>query len=197
MKTAAACLALFAVTVGLLAFPRGAAIDRALVERAASLANTHPWLKATMEVGTALGQKATVCAVLLVPAAFGNEVARGTVRVVLVGVTANQLATSLLKWITARPRPDGRDSRRTNTAFPSGHASAAVGLAWIVSHRHRRLAPWMWVLAVWISASRVFLGRHFPSDVTAGALIGIVFAVAALRFESRLAPPPRRVAAQD
>jgi membrane-associated phospholipid phosphatase len=45
----------------------------------------------------------------------------------------------------------------------------------------------MWILAIWISASRVFLGRHFPSDVFAGALVGIWLAALALSLQDRLA----------
>jgi membrane-associated phospholipid phosphatase len=188
VKSAAWCTFLFAVTVGLLAFPQGAALDRLAVVEAVDLAHQHPWLHACMELGTSLGNKATICGALLVPAAFGGEAARGTVRLVIPSVVSNQAATSAVKWLTNRPRPDGGHKRRANTSFPSGHASAAAGLAWIVSHRHRRLAPWIWILALWIASSRIFLGRHYPSDVTAGALLGILFALATIRFEARLAP---------
>ena len=122
----------------------------------------------------------------MLTAGFGTEVARGTVKIAILSVGANQLATDGIKWLVNRPRPDGSENRRSNSSFPSGHASGIVGLAWIVAHRHRRLAPYAWTIAIWISASRVFLERHYVSDVLAGALLGILFAVIALRFEDRI-----------
>jgi undecaprenyl-diphosphatase len=177
---------LLVLTVGLLALPAGRNLDRALVDWAHGLNESSPALDALMELGTDIGETEPLLVAIFLPAAFGNQAARGTARIAFISVGANQLATSALKWLTNRPRPAG-DSNRNNTSFPSGHASGAVGLAWIVAHRHRRLAGWVWLLAVWISASRVFLERHYVSDILAGALLGILFAAVALHFEDRLA----------
>jgi undecaprenyl-diphosphatase len=103
-----------------------------------------------------------------------------------VSLVAAEVVVSGLKWVTDRPRPDGGGSR-ANSSFPSSHAAAAAGAAWIVGARHRRLAPWFWLLALWIASSRVFLGRHHPSDVLAGALVGILLAALTLRVGGRLA----------
>ena len=43
-----------------------------------------------------------------------------------------------------------------------------------ISGRNRRsLAPLVWSFAVLVGLSRVVLGVHYPSDVLAGAAIGI------------------------
>ena len=59
-------------------------------------------------------------------------------------------------------------------SFPSGHAALVFVTAVIL---HRLYGKRLWVLyplAFLIAFSRIYVGAHFPSDVLAGALIGIV-----------------------
>jgi membrane-associated phospholipid phosphatase len=72
--------------------------------------------------------------------------------------------------------------------IPSGHAQHAV-VAWstLAAWIKQR---WMWVTAivliVCISLSRLYLGVHFPTDVLAGWLVGILLVWCLLRFERKL-----------
>lgn len=61
-------------------------------------------------------------------------------------------------------------------SFPSGHAQHAF--AWCVSLAllHRRGAVAFVALAVAVALSRVYLGVHYPLDVTVGAMLGAAFA---------------------
>jgi membrane-associated phospholipid phosphatase len=186
LRLAITSAVLLIITAGLLVLPAGRDLDRALVDWAHGLSEQHRPINLFMELGTDIGKTRPMMVAIFLPAAFGNEFARGTAKVAFVSVFFNQVATSGLKWLTNRPRPDG-DNNRSNSSFPSGHASGAVGLAWILAHRHRRLSWLWWSLAVWISISRVFLERHYFSDICAGALLGILFAAIALHFEDRLA----------
>ena len=186
MRTLVVSSVLSLLTAGLLVVPAGRHLDRELVTRARDIDRNSTVVHFVMELGTDIGKTNPILAALFLPAAFGNSLARGTARVAFLGVGSNQIATAAVKWSTDRERPDG-SHKRSNSSFPSGHASGAVGLAWIVGHRHRRLAPWMWSVAIWISLSRVFLERHFVSDILAGAVLGVLFAAVALRFEDRLA----------
>lgn len=64
----------------------------------------------------------------------------------------------------------------TNASFPSDHAIGAFVIAtaiWLF--RKKDGAIWL-VLAVLISFSRVWNGVHYPSDIIAGALLGVVSA---------------------
>lgn len=187
MRLTVVATMLLVLTAGLLATPSGQALDRELVDRAHAIDQSVPAVHFLMELGTDLGRTEPLLLAFMLTAGFGTEVARGTVKIAILSVGANQLATDAIKWLTNRPRPDGGENKRSNTSFPSGHASGIVGLAWIVAHRHKRLASLAWTLAIWVSVSRVFLERHYVSDVLAGALVGILFAVIALRFEDRIA----------
>jgi undecaprenyl-diphosphatase len=64
-------------------------------------------------------------------------------------------------------------------SFPSGHATTAFSLAAVIAFLWPK-AFWPAVaFAVIVSLSRVFLGEHYPTDVTAGAVLGVLGAYAA------------------
>lgn len=65
-------------------------------------------------------------------------------------------------------------------SFPSGHTLHAVTFAVIATAHIPELAIVVAPFAVLVAASRVVLGLHYPSDVAAGALIGLVLALASL-----------------
>lgn len=64
--------------------------------------------------------------------------------------------------------------KETDFSFPSGHTTNSLACAWVLFRR----APKKWgvaalVLAILISLSRLYVGVHYPTDVLAGAVIGI------------------------
>jgi membrane-associated phospholipid phosphatase len=173
------------LVVWLLAAPRGIEFDHGTVDRAHALDRGHPALHAAMAFGSAFGTNTTLLAGLLVPAAFGGEMMRSTVRAAVVALGATRIATATLKVTTNRRRPNG-DRGGRKSSFPSGHASECAAVAQVVSRRHRRGGRLLWILVAWIAASRVFLDLHYPSDVLAGLLLGSVAAVLALRLQTLL-----------
>lgn len=60
------------------------------------------------------------------------------------------------------------------SSFPSGHASAAVVAAVLLSESRRRWP--FWAIASVVAASRVHVRMHHASDVVVGALVGGVTA---------------------
>lgn len=63
--------------------------------------------------------------------------------------------------------------RTSDASFPSGHTASSFAAATALATFYPNAAPLVFTLAALVGASRVHLGHHFPSDVTAGALIGI------------------------
>ncbi len=64
-------------------------------------------------------------------------------------------------------------------SFPSGHTAAAFSLAVtsaLVTSGHVASSVYLF-LALLVAASRVYLGVHYLSDVTVGALIGSFYAI--------------------
>lgn len=58
-------------------------------------------------------------------------------------------------------------------AFPSSHAVNNFAGAFVVSHFYRQLQWAFYGFAAIVSFSRVYVGVHYPSDVLAGAAVGI------------------------
>ncbi len=58
-------------------------------------------------------------------------------------------------------------------SFPSLHAAFSFALASIIYAQHKTLGTLLFVGALLVSFSRVFVGVHFPIDVIVGAVIGI------------------------
>jgi len=98
------------------------------------------------------------------------------------------LAGEVIKWIVGRGRPFvGGEANAFNFAhfagteayasFPSGHAITSFALAFAVSAVWPQARPAMIVYAILIAISRLVLLAHHPSDVVAGALIGVVGAM--------------------
>ncbi len=58
-------------------------------------------------------------------------------------------------------------------SFPSGHAMASFAMAYVLSKSFPRLRVFFYAMAALVAASRVYLGAHYPSDIAAGAFLGI------------------------
>ncbi|QPF81726.1 phosphatase PAP2 family protein [Bradyrhizobium genosp. L] len=96
----------------------------------------------------------------------------------------------VIKWIVGRGRPFvGGKANAFNfqhfagteayASFPSGHAITAFALAFAVSAVWPRARAVMLVYALVIAATRLLLLAHHPSDVVAGAVVGVIGAMAA------------------
>jgi undecaprenyl-diphosphatase len=98
------------------------------------------------------------------------------------------LAGEAIKWMVGRGRPFvGGKADAFNFApfqgteafasFPSGHAITAFALAFAISAVWPRARIAMAVYAIAIAITRLVLLAHHPSDVVAGALIGLIGAM--------------------
>lgn len=65
-------------------------------------------------------------------------------------------------------------------SLPSGHTAGAFLIASLISVFFPSFTPFVFIWATLIGASRVMLGVHYPSDIIAGACLGISSAYAAM-----------------
>jgi membrane-associated phospholipid phosphatase len=80
------------------------------------------------------------------------------------------------------------DEPSSSSSFPATRTSSAFGFAAAASATMPQPAPILAPLALLVAWTRLASGRHYPSDVLAGALIGAV-AAAVVMFGQR--QPPR------
>ena len=97
-------------------------------------------------------------------------------------------AGELLKWVAGRGRPfvGGKanpfnfapfEGTASYASFPSAHAVTAFALAFAVAATWPRARGVMIAYALVIAATRLVLLAHHPSDVVAGAVVGIIGAL--------------------
>lgn len=93
--------------------------------------------------------------------------------------------------------------RSHDLSFPSDHtvtAGAAVAGLWIIAHYGNRATSWLaaigTILALLLAFSRVYVGAHYPGDVTAGLLYGAAISFVGWILLSRPLTRLARTAAQ-
>jgi len=115
---------------------------------------------------------------------------------VVFAITLSDLVLSILKGAYFRPRPYqvlsgvnlpiGQDEL---SSFPSGHATRAFAVAALITMQKGKKYAVVLLLSTTVAVSRVIIGLHFPSDVLAGAFLGIVLAVGSVNFLSKYVYP--------
>jgi undecaprenyl-diphosphatase len=104
----------------------------------------------------------------------------------IAGVLSWFFSEILFKSIVARIRPSNVLENVIAVGFPNGysfpssHATLAFALAVVLSYKEPKLKKLFFLLALLIAFSRIYLGYHFPGDVLAGAVLGLLIGWATL-----------------
>lgn len=92
------------------------------------------------------------------------------------------------EWVRRPVGAPVRDKR--GSSFVSGHASNSMAFAVSLGYLCPPLKPFMYALPACVGYSRVYLGRHYPSDVISGWLLGWLLSSCVWRiFRARISRP--------
>ena len=184
-------------------------------------AGSHPALDAAMVAAARWGEALFIGVVVLWFLAgwlAGHARDRQGAITALSAAALALLANQVIIHLWARPRPFVAHpgtvhvllAHASDPSFPSDHASPAFAIAFVVTWFHRRLGAATLLLATVMCLARVYAGDHYPGDVGAGIIVGVVAATILLtmlapvmatldRVVGRLLPAvrlPTRTAAQ-
>lgn len=115
-------------------------------------------------------------------------------------LVAEGVSLALKSWIgrdrppLSNPDPEPLIDLPATHSFPSGHATVSFACATVLALAVPRLRVPLYSLAALIAFSRVYVGVHYPLDVLAGALLGVLLGVGVARALRRLAAGRRRSA---
>jgi undecaprenyl-diphosphatase len=152
--------------------------DRVLFLRCA-LADSSRRSRFLWKILTNAGSATCTILAVTLPLLLGGALAAVAERA-LVTLVVSHLLVQLVKRTVGRPRPSRGVGGRVLVAepdrfsFPSGHATAAMSVAFVYATAYPSLALPLVAIAAAVGMSRVFLGVHYPGDVLIGQIIAVV-----------------------
>ena len=128
-----------------------------------------------MEGVTRFGDYRAIMGASILLMAYGDESHRETGKLLSSAYMGAGIVTFGLKRLIGRKRP--LDEVLGSPALPSGHTSIAFSVATILGYRYPKLRIPLYIGAGLVGFSRIYLGRHYMSDVVTGAALGTTIGV--------------------
>ncbi|MFB0619273.1 phosphatase PAP2 family protein [Streptomyces sp. AGS-58] len=155
-------------------------MDRRLTKRVAAWQEPH--IHRTLSAVEEAAESSKLwCGAALVMACTGGRRGRKAAVSGLAALALAQLVSNgVCKQVADRPRPpkewiphDEVEDRPDSSSFPSGHTAAAVAFTAALIPSWPTAGAACAVPAALVAVERVQSGAHYPSDVAAGAAIGL------------------------
>ena len=168
----------------------------------------NPIFDNIMPIITHVGGFMVLVVVLIVIILYSHLKGKKTLRrltiLALIAFLCSDIVTAILKHIIREPRPfvslDNVHlliSESDPLSFPSGHTTSTLSVVTFyvlnmkeLARKHYRLIDVALIIfAVVIPFSRMYVGVHYPGDVLAGAVIGIIGALIINKYKNRIIRP--------
>jgi undecaprenyl-diphosphatase len=141
-----------------------------------------------MPIITTLGSGGMIWIALAIVLLISRRYRNAGIAIVIALVLDVIVCNVILKPLVARIRPFDLNTavqlliaRPTDYSFPSGHTAASFAATSALYFCQQRFWKPALVLAILISFSRLYLYVHYPSDVLAGAVLGIIIGYLGVR----------------
>ena len=129
-------------------------------------------LGTVMEGITEFGDAKMVMGLSILLMAYGDDKPRETGRLMSSAFIGSGFVVFGMKELVQRKRP--LEDEVGDPSFPSGHTAFAFLMATIIGHQYPRWRVPLYVGAGLVGLSRIYLGRHYASDVLMGAAVGTI-----------------------
>ncbi len=170
----------------------------------------HPWLDPVMMLLSTYTAWSILCLLVVLFMIYKDRIQGKIAALYLVGgIVVNLVLNTAVKWMFMRPRPGHEEDllayfRQLEEAgngysFFSSHSSTSICLAVFTTLYFRNklygIAIFIWALAV--AYSRIYVGKHYPLDVMLGIIFGLFTGWMAYRFYLRKVSRDERLEAQS
>lgn len=161
-------------------------IDRKINQSLAAEYNL-PWLRGTLGALTYLGTGAVWLAAYAFFLIFLPDHFTQLILALVLSEAVGLLTIIVLRYITKRERPATSHKYFFLTpwnrySFPSHHAYRVTILLIIFGTAFPQLLSFLIVMAATVCFSRIYLAKHYFSDVLTGVFLGIILAIVSQRI---------------
>ena len=139
------------------------------------------FLGGAIEAATDLSDGVTIMGISLLLLSYGDERMRETGKLLTSGFISTGVIIYGLKHTIRRERPVSPGERNS---FPSGHTGFSFMTATVLGHKYPQFRIPLYLLATAVGITRIYLGRHYPLDVLAGATVGTITGWQVARYEN-------------
>ncbi len=93
---------------------------------------------------------------------------------------------NLLVEVAIKDNGDYKKTSSSQKSFPSNHSANIWVIALIIAYLYPNTKGYFLFLAIMVSISRVYIGVHYPIDIIAGAIIGVLISLLLIKLDQKL-----------
>ena len=143
-----------------------------------------PWLDTLVAAYTSTSDVGQIWILLGIVLAIIPKTRKLGAAVLIAVLLGANVTSGILKPLIMRPRPPMIVDRPHGSSFPSGHATAAFAAfgALLFSKGPKPLVIVVGIGAVLMALTRLYCYVHYPTDVLAGTIVGLLAGFAAAKI---------------
>lgn len=141
----------------------------------------NKYLDILMPIITAMGNLGAVWIIMAVIISLGDNNRPIGYMVILTLIISTILGEGIIKYTVKRVRPCNKDKdanllilKPRSYSFPSGHTLSSFAVSEMLSMYYPKYGFVFIGIALLIALSRIYLYVHYPSDILAGIILGIL-----------------------